>query len=120
MPHILYTFDTTPSKPPELKTFGVMLRKLYEQLARLVNGLLSFGNGIDRDNIAGAWVTVTTPVAPNTDFVVVHNLGTIPVGYWVMTKDRAVDIYTGSAAPTTTEITLRASVASAHVVLFIV
>lgn len=34
---ILPTFDFTPSGPPELKNFALMLRKLYEQLARFIN-----------------------------------------------------------------------------------
>jgi hypothetical protein len=100
--------------------FGQLLQKMWRNLVTLViNGHISFGDGINRDNIDGNWANLTTPVAPNTDFVVNHNLGRLPVGYLVTYKDRAVDVYTGSVPATTTQITLRATVASAVIRLFI-
>lgn len=103
-----------------LKSFVTMLRSMWQELATVVNGSLGFGDGTLPDNISGAWVNVVTPVAPNTDFTVTHNLARLPVGYWVMQKDRAVDVYTGSVASTKTQLTLRATVASAVIRLFIV
>lgn len=98
-----------------------MIRKLYEQLARVLNGNVSFGNSVSgRDNIAGEWVVVPDTGPANTDFTVVTKLGTIPVGYLVMQADRSVSIYTGVAPWTTNTITLRASVANASIVLFVI
>lgn len=115
--------------PPTLEGIGVannvepvfkgMLRRLYETLARTINGQVSFGDGTHRGNIQGNWVSVTTPGVANTDFTVNHVLGTIPVGYLVMSKAAAVDIYTGSVVATKTQITLRATVAGVAVQLFI-
>ena len=38
---ILYTVDSTPTEPEELKEYSLMIRKLYEQLAR------SYNNAVD-------------------------------------------------------------------------
>jgi hypothetical protein len=80
---------------------------------------LSVGNPGSVGNIKGAWVTVTTPKEPNTDFVVTHNLGVIPVGTDIKQKDSACDVYTGSKPATTSQITMRATAPSAKIVLFI-
>lgn len=102
------------------QTFIFMIAKMWRNLTtKVINGHISFGDGTHTDNIDGVWSPVTAPVAPNTDFTVTHNLGRVPVGYLVMQKDRAVDIYTGSVAATKTQITLRATVASAVINLFI-
>lgn len=119
MPKILYTFDFTPSAPIELKRFAFMLRKLYEQLARVFNGSIGFGDGTHSDNISGAWAAVADTGGANTNFTVTHNLGRLPVGYILMKADRAVSIYTGSVAATTTQLTLKANVANAAVSLFV-
>jgi hypothetical protein len=100
--------------------FQMMLQKLWRNLAQTVNYSISFGDGTTPDNIAGVWVTFTTAASPNTDFVITHNLGRLPVGYIPMEKSAAVDIYNGSAAPTTTQATLRASVGSVAVRLFVI
>jgi len=92
----------------------------WQYVSKILNGLFSFGDGTNRDNIAGNWVNVTTPVAPNTDFAVNHNLGQLPVGYLVMQKSAACDVYTGSVAATKTQITLRATVGGVALRLFVV
>ena len=95
------------------------LRRLYELLARGVNYNISFGSGTESENINGVWANVVTPGVANTDFTVTHNLGRVPVGYIVMKKDIATDIYDGSVAATVTQITLRATVATVTVRLFV-
>ena len=128
MPHILYTLDFTPevpkdenySKPTGLRAWSIMIRKLYEQLSRVINGLISFGNGVTRDNIDGEWASVTTPATPDTDFTVAHNMLRIPVGFILMNQTKAGVLYQGSVAWTTTDITLKCSVASDDIVIFIV
>ena len=100
--------------------FGDSVRNFAERLAFIVNGHVGFGDGTNHDNIDGAWVTAMTPLVVNTDFVVVHNLGRIPVGCLVMAKDAACDVYTGSVAATASNLTLRATVAGVTVRLFIV
>lgn len=120
MPNILYTLDFVPVGESGLVRFALMVRKLYEQLARIINGQINFGDGLLRDNIDGAWGVVPDTGPANTDFTVVHNLGRIPVGYWLMTTDVATNIYTGTVSWTSTEITLKSSAANAAINLFIV
>jgi len=107
-------------KDGAFKRFRATLDRVYYQLARVLNGRVSFGNGVDRDNIDGVWITVTTPAVGDTDFTVTHNLGRLPVGYWLMQSDLPSLIYDGSVAATITQLTLRNATDSATIVLFIV
>lgn len=95
-------------------------RQYFKEIAVTINGKISFGDGVDPDNIEGSWISVTTPVTPDTDFTVIHGLNRLPVGVIVMRKAAAVDIYDGSIADTTASITLKATVGGIAVVLFIV
>jgi hypothetical protein len=95
-----------------------MLQRIYQQTAKTINGGLSFGDGTHTDNISGFWTT-QTPALANTDFTVTHNLHRLPAGYLAMEKSAACDVFTGSVAPTTTQITLRASVGGVTLRIFI-
>jgi hypothetical protein len=103
----------------DLSSFAQMVRKIYEALARVINGQLSFGNSTSLDNISGYWFSGTTPGTPGTDFTLVHNLGRVPVGYLVFAKGASVDIYTGSVSATSTNITLQATVGNVLVTIFV-
>lgn len=70
------------------------------------------------ENILGQFITYTTNGTPNTQDMVVHNLGSTPVGYLVVNKNKAGDIYTGATADSS-NIYLKCSVASVTVVLFL-
>lgn len=105
--------------PPTLEPAVNSLQKLYKLLISVINGKVSFGDGKRTNNIDGSWVSVVTPGVANTDFTVSHVLNRIPVGYLVVSKSAAVDIYTGSVAATATQITLRATVTGVNIVLFI-
>ncbi len=96
------------------------LKRQYEETARALNGRIGFGDGTDSENIEGTWISVTTPGTPNTDFTVTHGLDRLPSGYLVMSKAAAVDIFDGGVAATISQITLKATVGSVAVVLFIV
>jgi hypothetical protein len=113
-------FTVVEPTKKSLDVFVTMLRSVYQNLVNVINGNLGFGDGTNADNINGVWINVVAPVAPNTDFTVTHNLNRLPVGYWPMQKDRACDVYTGSVAATQTQLTLRATVASAVLRLFVV
>lgn len=113
-------FTTLEPTKESLKTFVTMLRSIYQNLTSLINGHIGFGDGSLSDNVDGTWINAVTPIAPNTDFTVNHNLNRLPVGYWIMQKDKAVDVYTGTVPATKTQLTLKASVASAAIRLFIV
>lgn len=123
MPHALYTLDFQPTTPPEtpgVTRFSKMIRKLYEQLVRIVNGQLSFGNGLTPDNIAGVWAAIADTGLANTNFTFTHNLLYVPTGFIVINQSVAGVIYQGSVAWTKTTITLRCSVAHDKILLFII
>src|SRR6266481_2777881 len=113
-------FTVIKPEQKSLSDFVQMLKTVYQNFIQVLNGNIGFGDGTIPDNISGSWINVVAPVAPNTDFTVNHNLQRLPVGYWIMQKDRACDVYTGSVAATSSQLTLRASVASAVLRLFIV
>lgn len=116
MPHALSTLDFTPMGDK----FAKMIRKLYEQLVRIVNGQLSFGNGSGiGDNMAGVWAAVEDTGSADTNFTITHNLLYIPTGYIVMNQSIAGSVYQGSLPWTTTQITLKCSTAHANILIFI-
>src|SRR5882672_12811472 len=90
----------------------------YQDVAKALNGNISFGSpvdptvnssGVDSVNIQGKWVKVTSPVTPNTEFAVTHNLDYVPVGYDIKRQDKACSIYDGTTAWTRTQIFLKCS-----------
>src|SRR6266404_674654 len=113
-------FTVVKPEQNSLNGFVQMLKTVYQNFIQILNGNIGFGDGTNLDNINGSWINVVAPVGANTDFTVNHNLGRLPVGYLVMQKDRACDVYTGSVGATSTQLTLRATVASAILRLFIV
>lgn len=114
------TFNIFDSKTD--KTWKIM-KRLYELLAQAFNGNVEFGNPTSGPaNIRGVWASIVTPGAPNTDFTITHNLGRPCVGYIVMTKNAACDVYTSptaNAAPNTT-IILRATAATVALTIFLI
>ena len=100
----------------------------FQDVAKQINGGISFGaqadpsvnsSGIASLNIDGQWAKVTSPVAPNTQFAVTHNLNRIPVGFDVKRQNLACSVYDSGTAWTTTQIFLKCSVASVTLTLFI-
>lgn len=71
------------------------------------------------ENILGQFITYTTNGTPNTQDTVAHSLGSTPVGYIVVSKNKAGDIYTGSASDVS-NLYLKCSVASVTVTLFLI
>lgn len=71
------------------------------------------------ENIAGQFVTFTTPASINTSFTVPHNLGSTPVGHIVASKNMSVDVYGEPSTWTDSNITLKSTVANANVTLFL-
>lgn len=74
------------------------------------------------ENILGQFVTYTTNATPNTEDTVPHKLGSIPVGYIVVSKSKAGDIYqkaTTGTAWTNQNLYLKCTVASVSVTLFL-
>jgi len=92
------------------------LRKAWQLMASVVNGHISFGDSTKPGNIDGVWVPISTTGANQS---VTHNLGRVPVGYFIVKKDAAVDIFTGTGVWTSSVMFLNSSVGGASVSLFV-
>lgn len=98
-------------------------RNVYNIIQKAMNGNIEFGNPTSGPaNINGVWVTVTTPGAANTDFTITHNLGRAAVGYIIMTKNAACDVYTSPTANPnpTTQLILRATGTTVALTIFVI
>jgi hypothetical protein len=95
-------------------------RIVNEQLYKVLKGNTSFGDGTNTDNISGGWYTVVTPVTPDTQFSITHNLNIVPSGYIVMSRNKAAIVYDSGTAWTATQIFLKCNVASTTIKIFII
>lgn len=93
--------------------------RYFKNLNNAVNGRLTFGDGVDLDNIAGKWVTFTSNGSGGVETAIVHNLGVIPVGVLVMVPQAAGTMVRGGTAWSTTNIYLTFSSASQTVTVFL-
>lgn len=100
MPHIVSTLEFAARAKD--RTWQMMVR-IYEQLARVVNGRISFGiapatglltQGTRQfsDNIDCVWIEIIIATA-NTDFMIHHNLARPLSAYIIARKSNPVDIY---------------------------
>lgn len=94
--------------------------------ARVLAGNVSFGaDGTNTDqskNIEGFWaVGVVTPATPNAAFTVAYSLpnNRVAIGFDVKRADKAASVYDSGTAWSTSTISLKCSVASVTVTLFI-
>lgn len=109
------------------------LRIIWEEIARVLNGNLSFGgfpnlpggggggvgpNGTP-ENMLGSWWQGTTAVA-DTDFTVQHDLGRVPTGWLLFYINKAGIVYEGVTPWTDTQIFLRCNTATTELRLFVV
>lgn len=75
------------------------------------------------ENIQGQFITYTTNATPDTQDTIAHKLGSIPIGYIVVSKSKAGDIYqqaTTGTAWTSNNLYLKCTVASVTVTLFLI
>jgi len=112
--------DTTiqispPSGDDWLTSFFALIRRLYENIALAFKGQISFGDGIDVDNIRGTWKTAVSAAG---NFTVNHNLGYIPTGWFMVKTDAFENLKFISS--TTTQITLAGQNGGANILLFII
>jgi hypothetical protein len=112
-------------KPPRALDFSInQTPDNLEQLSKVLAGNVSFGQSTTNTdqgrNINGWMATGTSPAGPNTEFAVAHGLGRIPIGFFVLSTDKAAHIYKSTTAWTTSNIYLKSDVASVTYTLFIV
>jgi hypothetical protein len=106
----------------QIRILQTQLNKLYT----LAQGRISFGTGVDGENgqnISGQFQTYVSNATPNTEDTLAHTIGSIPLGYIVLSQDKAGSVYqqasTGTAW-TKSAIYLKCSVASVTFSLFLV
>ena len=103
---------------------ALVLSTRLRDLVRKVNRRISFGDGVDgyrAGNLDAQYVDVaTTPGVADTEFTVVHGLQRVPVGYIVVRKDKACDVYDSSIGSWTDSLMfLKCTVATATVKLIV-
>lgn len=68
-------------------------------LIQAFNGKITFGDGTQASqagNLDGQWVQFLTPATPDTEFVVPHGIGRLPIGTVVVQQDKAGQVYGSS------------------------
>jgi hypothetical protein len=106
------------------KTFDMTdlnLKRWHEDLFKLFNRNISYGQGIDTpdQNIDGKMVDIPDTGLANTQFIVIHNLNRIPNFYDVKYQNLATSIFDSGTAWTKTQIFLKSSIAHVHIRLFV-
>ena len=83
---------------------------------------ISLGTGADgtlAGKLGGIYQVLTTSATPDAENTIAHGLGRTPIGYVVVKSDKAGDVYTGTTGWGTTNIYLKATVASMAVTILI-
>lgn len=94
-------------------------------IIQVLQGRVRFGTGTnkqDGENIAGRFIQYTSNAVADTEDTVVHNIGSIPVGYLVLWQDKAGSFYQSPTVGTDwnkTNMYLKCSVASVTALLFV-
>jgi len=90
------------------------------EITKVLNGLIGFGSPVGgRDNIDGEFVTITSPAGADTEFTVTHNLGRVPVGFFVVNIDKVGIVYDGGTVWTTTQMFLKVNAATVTLTIFV-
>lgn len=105
------------------------IKQIWVQIDKIIHclqGRVSFGTGVDGvsgQNIEGEWQSFTTPAGADTEFNVAHTIGSVPLGYIVVSQDKAGNLYqqagTGTAW-TSIQISLKCSASSVSFLVFLV
>lgn len=113
----------TGEKRFDMNKYIIDLDNDIRNITLALSGRIRFGIGGDGDrgeNVAGEFQSITTNATPDTEDAFAHTLGSVPVGYIVLSKDKAGHIYDGSSSWTSTNIYLRSDVASVTALVFLI
>jgi hypothetical protein len=91
-------------------------------IVSVLNGRVRFGVGGDGDrgeNIAGEFQVYTSNGSADTEDVVAHGLGSVPVGYIVIKQDKGSIVYDSGTSWTSTNIYLKQTGTSVATSLFL-
>lgn len=93
-----------------------------EQMPRLQDVLGAFRRKLEEGNFLEYWevVDVTTPTSANTEFTVTcTTLNRIPSYYFVVKKNKAVDVYDSGTTAIKNKLYLKATVSSATITILV-
>jgi hypothetical protein len=100
-----------------------VVTKTLQRVYKILRGNISYGSltvGDKNQNLDGYPVKNFAIVAAiNTEFAVSHGLNRVPVGFHVVTKSGAGDVYQSTTAWTSTQIFLKCTTTGINVSLFI-
>jgi len=103
------------------KSMAYSIKQAFDAIRDKVNGYLSFGDGVQGSwsgNFDGYVKDFKFPSAPDTEVVVLHELGRAPRFIWVALQDRAGSVYVSNYAGWGPQrIFLKSSVADMEVTL---
>lgn len=117
----LYNYNSSKYVPENDTNDKVEIAKDFAKLFAFAQGRVRFGpatSGNDGENIFGQWVTFTTSTA-DTEVVVPHTCGVIPVGYLVTKINKGGVVYISTTTWTSTNIYIKCSTATTIVTLFL-
>lgn len=78
------------------ETTALTLTGAIKNLVRTINGRVWFGTGDTRHragHVDAVYVDAVSPSVADTEFPILHRLGRVPVGYWVVRRDKNTVIY---------------------------
>lgn len=102
---------------------------LQSQLAKVfqcLQGRVSFGTGVDgvqSGNIEGEWQLFTVAAGANVEFNIAHTIGSVPLGYLVVSQNKAGNLYQQAAtgtAWTATQISLKSTVDAVTYLIYLI
>lgn len=94
-------------------------KQFKDSIHKILDGNVEYGDGVNSGNIAGNWITVTSPGVANTEFSFAHKLNKVPVGYHIMRRNNTGVIYDGTTAWTSSLIYLKCTVATQAMTIFV-
>ena len=117
------------SQPPLVRDddprAAFLITQYLQDLTRIARNITfldsdgGLGSGRRCLNMDAVWVQYVSNATAGTEDTVAHNLGRIPLGFWMGIPDVPAVVYRGPTAWTSTNIFLRADQASATVNLLL-
>ena len=104
------------------------VRALDNDVAKLyqaISGRLRLGDGTDGvngENLAGQFQQFTSSATPNAENTIAHTLGSIPIGYIIIWKDKASNLYgspTSGTSWTSSNFYCKCDIASVTFLIFL-
>jgi len=110
-----------PGTPNAEFWYNDQLQQLFASMQNLV--LTSRDGAIEHDdkagNLSGVYTVFTSNGTANTEDAVTHNLERVPLGYVVVSQDKAATLYDSGTAATSTTIYWKSSATSVAWVILV-